>query len=46
MQGFTPQRWVEMEQEDWHAGFGGKTVKKIPRGVPFEAYVVMETTEW
>jgi hypothetical protein len=46
VQGFTPQWWIEMEVEDWHVGFGGKKVKKRARGVPFEAYAVMEATEW
>ena len=46
VQGFTPQRWIEPEVEDWHVGSGGKTIKKMTRGVPFEAYAVMEATEW
>ena len=46
VQGFTPQRWIETEVEDWHPGSKGKKVKKKARGVPFEAYAVMEATEW
>lgn len=46
VQGFTPQRWVEVTVEDWHVGSGGKKTKKQARGVPFEAYSVMEATEW
>lgn len=46
VQGFTPQKWIETEEEDWHPGSGGKKMKKTPRGVPFEAYAVMEATKW
>ena len=46
VQDFEPQRWIETEVEDWHPGSEGKKVKRKPRGVPFEAYAVMEATEW
>ena len=46
VQGFAPQRWIETEVDDWHVGSNGKSVVKRARGVPFEAYAVMEATEW
>lgn len=46
VQGFKPQRWEEVEEADWHVGSGGRKTRKKPRGVPFEAYVVMEANEW
>ena len=42
VQGFEPERWVETED----VSDGGKKKGRIPRGVPFESYAIMEATEW
>lgn len=57
VQGFEPQIWIDedaVEDEEEKLGFvgigpkkGGKrTGKRRPRGTPFEAYAIMEVTEW
>ncbi|KAK3708786.1 hypothetical protein LTR37_011307 [Vermiconidia calcicola] len=41
VQGFTPERWVDVPEVE------GRKARRKPRGVPFEAYTIMETTqEW
>ena len=48
VQGFEPQVWIEEQSEDAQfMGIGPKKSKRRkPRGTPFEAYAIMEVTEW
>lgn len=41
VQGFEPAVWQEFEGE-----VVGTGLKRVPRGVPFESYVIMEALEW